>query len=140
MSTDPLYDLVLALRSGTRDGAVAWETADANGHDFIARRESGTVTLKGRRMSNLLAGPDPAVTLIVKDAAGKTIETYEATPQPSGLAALSAAMSGHQSPDEQLRNLYWDVKEQAVKARSTMNALAKEFRQKPTPTNPAADD
>lgn len=27
--------------------------------------------------------------------------------------------------------VYWDVKEQAVKARGTMNALAKEFRQKP---------
>jgi hypothetical protein len=136
VSTDPLNDLVQALHRGTISGAIAWDTADANGNDFIASRESGTVTLRGRRLSNPLTGPNPAVTLIVKDAAGKTIETYEAVPEQNALGSIIGAMSSLRSPDADLRRLYWDVKEQAIKARSTMNALAKEF-QKPTPATDA---
>jgi hypothetical protein len=132
MSNDPLYELIQALRRGTRDDAIDWETADANGNDFIARRESGTVTLRGRRLGNPLA-PEPAVTLVVKDAAGKNIETYDAAAPLSGLLGAGASLSTFGSPDADLRALYWDVKEQVTKARSTMNALAKEFQQKPAP-------
>ncbi len=139
MSSDPLYELIQALRRGTRNGAIDWETADAKGNDFIARRDSGTVTLRGRRLGNPLT-PEPAVTLVVKDAAGKTIENYEAAPQTNSALTLGAAFAAFGSPDADLRALYWDVKEQAVKARSTMNALAKEFQQKPTPKEPDAAD
>lgn len=140
MSSDPLYELIQALRRGTRDDAIDWEAADANGNDFIARRDSGTVTLRGRRLGGLLA-PEPAVTLVVKDAVGKTIETYEAAPPPSALiGGVGAALGTFGRPDPDLRALYWDVKEQVTKARSTMNALAKEFQQKPAPKQSDAID
>src|ERR1700722_531369 len=132
MADDPLSDLIDALRQGTGDKSLQWEQADSYGSAFIARRSSGTVTLQGRQPGHGLGiGTSATVRLVVKDAAGKTIEQYdavEASPFTLAASGLSAAMMGKASPDARLVALWWDVREQLTKARSTMRALAKEFK------------
>lgn len=132
MADDPLSDLIDALRQGTGDKSIKWEQADSHGSAFIARRSSGTVTLQGRHpVQGLGIGASATVRLVVKDAAGKTIEQYdavEASPLTLAASGLGAAMMGKISPDARLVALWWDVREQLTKARSTMRALTKEFK------------
>jgi hypothetical protein len=129
---DPLSELVDALRLGTAKGSIEWAQADSRGSAFIAKRPSGTVTLQGQQgqgLGGLAAGSGTKVRLVVKDAAGKTVEQYDAVdPGPLALAigGIGAAM-GRTAPDSTLVALWWEVREQLTKAMSTMRALAKEF-------------
>lgn len=70
------------------------------------------------------------VTLVVKDAAGKTVERYDAV-EPSPLAFAVGGFGGMMAqapPDSNLIGLWWEVREQLTKAESTMRALADEFK------------
>lgn len=133
MPEDPLSDLIDALTQGTTAKSVQWEQASMQGDAFIARSPSGTVTLQGPGTLGIgavgIAGP--SVQLTVKDESGKTIERYNAVaPNPLALAAsgIAAALAGKTSPDARIVQLWWDVREQQTKARSTMRALTKEFK------------
>jgi hypothetical protein len=129
---DPLSDLVDALQEGTKSKAIQWEQADARGTSFIARRPSGTVTLAGAQGGIPALGATSAkVRLVVKDAAGKTVEQYDAI-EPTALAlavgGIGAVINRGATPDSRLVSLWWEVREQLTKAQSTMRKLAKEFK------------
>lgn len=116
-SPQALDNLVDALVRGTRSGAISWKRADASGHAFIAKRQSGTVTLHG--YGPLSAGD---LRLIVKDRTGKTVD--EVVTSPVG-GNLSRAMTGIAQP--QLLSLYESVREQVTQADSTVRSLTEEF-------------
>jgi hypothetical protein len=127
--SDPLFDLLASLRKGTSDKTIEWQQADSQGDAFIARRPGGTVTLRGTKPTalDLASAPAVAVTMVVKDAQGATVEKYDAVQTNPLLGGIVAAMSGASGTDSALRGLYSEVREQVTKAKSTMRRLSKEF-------------
>lgn len=125
---DALSQLVDALIASTVAGEVDWEQADSRGRAFIARRASGTVTLSGAPSQTLL-GPGTTVKLVVKDAAGKTVEEHEAAP-PDPLSGAGLLSGGLRSVNSDVLSLYERVHEQITQAKATMRSLASEFTPK----------
>lgn len=125
-SADPLAQLVQALLDGTKADTVEWEQADARGRSFIAKGSDGTVTLSGVPTDTII-GPIVTARLVVKNAAGRTIEEYDTAP-PTATGALTQAMlTPHNRIESKVRALFELVKERMTKANATMTRLAKEF-------------
>jgi hypothetical protein len=125
---DPRDTLITTLIQGTKAEAIKWEQANAGATAFIARRDSGTVTIRGG-VGPLGIGPlasasiwGGSATLVVKDRAGKTVEEIE-SPEPLGIGAMLAS-----NPAAELIKLYNLVHEQVTRAELTMRELAREFR------------
>lgn len=125
--SDPLSELISALRKGTADRSIEWQQADSYGNTFLARRPSGTVTIKGKQAQLNLVGINISVTLTVKDAEGNTVEKYDAVEPNPVLGGIASAFAFTNTPDSALRSLYAEVREQVTQAESTMRKLSQEF-------------
>jgi len=127
ISPDPIDDLVAALVDGTRTGAIHWHPADSRGRAYIAKRNSGTVTLQegNGRTGNVLR-------LIVKDRAGNHVGEVTRPGIATTSALLDAEAAGMPLPSinaqMRLSELYESVRAQAANADSTLRSLASEFR------------
>jgi hypothetical protein len=119
---EAMKKLVVSLLRGTKNGSIRWQEADSRGLTFIAKRQSGTVTISAA--SSLVTTSHGRVHLTVKDSTGRTVDELTSGGMLNPLSAFSALGDAQTN----LHHLYELVRERVTRGASTVNRLADEFR------------